>query len=174
MYGNIYNIFRLNTKLINVTHIPQKIVLFTMGTTNILLINDIPDTLPKNITEIGNVKRIQVKVVRTLSFRNFDLIYSKHLGRNINPVTDTKEKRKPTSYIKNGLSNISTVIQSSNDTDLLPSLPNIYAKRDTVTILDALTMEYDSTDKIENTQIQRIFNMYRYLPLNFLPIFSKL
>ncbi|KKP64856.1 MAG: hypothetical protein UR61_C0038G0001, partial [candidate division WS6 bacterium GW2011_GWE1_34_7] len=112
-----------------------------MGNTTTLLIKEIIDTFPKNMTEIGRVKSMHVNVVSTLSFKNFDLIFSKHLGKKSKPITDAKEKRKPTSYIKKGLKKINMVIQSINVAPLLLSLPSNRAKRERVVILDALTNE---------------------------------
>ena len=150
---------------INVTPNPQNIVLLIIGNTIILLNKDITEILPKNITEIGRVNSIHVNVVNILSFRNLDLIFSKHLGRNIKPVTDAKEKRKPTSYIINGLRDINTVTQRINVAPLLLSLPIKRAKRERVVILDALTREEDSPENIEKPHIQSILKSTTPLPL---------
>ena len=58
---------------------------------------------------MGSVNKILVSVGRTLSLKNSDLTLPKHLGRNINPNTQAREKRNPTSYIIKGFIRINMV-----------------------------------------------------------------
>lgn len=164
--------FKGKNKFTNVIPKPQNIVLLIIGNTTILLNKEITDTFSKNITDMGKVKSIHVNVVNILSFKNFDLIPSKHFGKKSNPITDAKEKRKPTSYIKKGLSKINTVIQRINMAPLLLSLPSNRAKRESVVILDALTKEGERPENIEKPHIQNILESSTPLPLIPLVSFS--
>lgn len=168
----MYNIFK-GKNIFNIVDIkPQNIVLLTMGNTIKFDNRDIAETLPKNITDIGSVNRIHVNVVKTLSFRNFDFTFSKHLGKKISPVTEANEKRNPTSCIKKGFNNINTVIQSIKVAPLLLSLPKNRAKSETVVIVDALTKEDDTPENIENPHIQSILESVTPFPTPFFVIRS--
>ena len=130
-------------------------------------IKEIAENFLKNITDIGNVNNIQDRVGNTLSFTYFDLIASKHLGKKIKPTTEAKEKRKPTSCIKNGLNKNNNVTQRIKVAGVLLSLPNRSASKEKVVIVAALTNEDDKPENIEKPQIQSIFNITAPLPLLF-------
>ncbi|HOQ81415.1 MAG TPA: 4Fe-4S binding protein, partial [Candidatus Cloacimonadota bacterium] len=90
---------------------------------------------PKNAIEMGIVNKIQVKDGRILSFKNEDLIFSKHFGKKIRPITDAKEKRKPTSCIRKGFKRIRRVAQNITVAPLLLSLPKRLAIKESVLIV---------------------------------------
>lgn len=152
---------------------PQNIEPLMIGIINILLITEITDTLPKKRIDTGTVKRIDITEGNTLSFTNLDrLNFSKQLGKNINPVVDKNEKRKPISYIRNGLKSISNVIQRSNDENLLQYLPINKAKKYILLIVEALMREAEKPENIEKSNIPNTFKIFTNLPLIRLNITS--